>query len=720
MTKQLLEDVIPIKLSLNESDGKIRISGPFGLCGTPTANGRLYSRPIIESNIKKLQEAMSNRRLFGELDHPSDGKTSLKRVSHIITDLRIEDDGTVSGTMEPLPTPMGNVLKALAEAGCELGVSSRGMGSVVSRDGVDEVQDDFVLKTYDVVADPASKNAYPKVVKEAIQEAVEVYASEQVTLDSLQADDRARLFAEAQEVVRETAALTEGSEAADDVHHDGDLDEAAVKMDKFSDDAKTYAYLTLASAAALDSGDTALAELLTKKKQKMSGARAEGLRLAKLLRKKALGMKEEDFDGLDFGLSEEDLLGEAKQQASVVQAAIKSLKLTPANMGFAPNGAGFVTFDGGSNSIQSQKDAEKLVAFLKKKNVQAVASKLAGTRGKYKVNVSAPMKEDESGLAEEVERLKAALSGSLVEQLEDLREDIRNEERAKLLADPEVAGAKAMVEAIAGIVRPLMVPERTREVMTDLRNQNVALQDALKDKSFQLSTAHLDMANLQTETDKRLLGARLSEMIAGHPKADFIRTVIGPVERFESEQELVDRVESLFQEIGHPSEVLTAPQEDLQSQIEDLEAQIEREREAKASMERRLVRAVEIGEQLQSAVQQAEQAVNEADERADRAEAQAYAARKAVGRPDAARFMSLAESASTTEEVDRIANANPVSQRVIEDEQAQRIRSAHQRGRARSLEEEVTPRHGAGSSDNFFMNHSVDEIARLAGVAPSR
>lgn len=164
-----LVEVFPVQLSVDESDsGRVLIRGPFGHCAQPTSNGRLYKRDIMEREFKRLKESMKGRNLFGELDHPDDGRTSLKRVSHIVTNLRIEKDGEVVGELEPLPTPMGQILKALAKAGCTLGVSSRGRGSIQTRDdGVDEVQDDFSLKTYDVVDNPASKNAFPSVVSES-------------------------------------------------------------------------------------------------------------------------------------------------------------------------------------------------------------------------------------------------------------------------------------------------------------------------------------------------------------------------------------------------------------------------------------------------------------------------------------------------------------------------------------------------------------------------
>jgi hypothetical protein len=100
----------------------------------------------------------------------SDGKTSLKRVSHVITDLWIEK-GLVMGEAEILNTPEGKTLKALIEAQIPIGVSSRGFGSTKpAADEAEDVQDDFSLKTYDFVADPAVRTAIPNITMESVDE----------------------------------------------------------------------------------------------------------------------------------------------------------------------------------------------------------------------------------------------------------------------------------------------------------------------------------------------------------------------------------------------------------------------------------------------------------------------------------------------------------------------------------------------------------------------
>jgi hypothetical protein len=204
---QILCDVFPIKLELVEStgSGKVIARGEFGRCDVATANRRRYPRSIIESNIKRLGESIGRRRLLGECDHPSDGKTLLQRASHVITKLEIDKNGVVIGEAELLDTPHGKAIQAILKAGCEIGVSSRGMGSVVpTQDGNEDVQDDYILKTYDFVADPATRSAYPKFVQEALEEAEQAML-EPMKFGNLPDEIRASLLEEAAVEVKQTA-----------------------------------------------------------------------------------------------------------------------------------------------------------------------------------------------------------------------------------------------------------------------------------------------------------------------------------------------------------------------------------------------------------------------------------------------------------------------------------------------------------------------------------
>ena len=165
MSTDLIE-VMPFEYQIVESaNGRFRVEGVFQRSDIENANKRVYPRTIWEKELKeaRVREVLENRAMFGELDHPSDGKTSLKRVSHLITELQLRDDGIVHGAAEILPTPNGQILKALFESGAQIGISSRGSGSV--QNGV--VQEDFKLSTFDFVARPSTPGAIPRPVGEA-------------------------------------------------------------------------------------------------------------------------------------------------------------------------------------------------------------------------------------------------------------------------------------------------------------------------------------------------------------------------------------------------------------------------------------------------------------------------------------------------------------------------------------------------------------------------
>lgn len=166
MTKRILrEQYGPIQLRITESAGGVLVAeGEFGYCGEPTKNGRVYTRDIMEREFNRLQPRMESKGLYGVCDHPDDGKTTLKRASHFITSLEVAPDNRVVGQLEVIPgTEGGDTIKAIVEAGGQIGVSSRGVGSVEKGpDGNLIVQEDFRLLAYDAVADPAWGDALPQ------------------------------------------------------------------------------------------------------------------------------------------------------------------------------------------------------------------------------------------------------------------------------------------------------------------------------------------------------------------------------------------------------------------------------------------------------------------------------------------------------------------------------------------------------------------------------
>ena len=138
------------------------IEGVFMQSNTKNRNGRIYPQAILQKEAKRYtDEFIAKKRAFGELGHPDGPTVNLERVSHMIEELQ-EVDQNVMGRAKILDTPYGKIVKNLIDEGARLGVSSRGMGSLKpSKDGVQEVQDDFYLATAaDIVADPSAPEAF--------------------------------------------------------------------------------------------------------------------------------------------------------------------------------------------------------------------------------------------------------------------------------------------------------------------------------------------------------------------------------------------------------------------------------------------------------------------------------------------------------------------------------------------------------------------------------
>ena len=138
------------------------IEGIFMQADTKNRNGRLYPQGILQKEAKRYTaEFIEKKRAFGELGHPDGPTVNLERVSHMIEELE-EVDQNFMGRAKILDTPYGKIVKNLIDEGAQLGVSSRGMGSLKpGRNGISEVQGDFYLATAaDIVADPSAPDAF--------------------------------------------------------------------------------------------------------------------------------------------------------------------------------------------------------------------------------------------------------------------------------------------------------------------------------------------------------------------------------------------------------------------------------------------------------------------------------------------------------------------------------------------------------------------------------
>ena len=153
----------------DETTGKknYKIRGPFLQAEVKNRNGRIYPLPILEKEVNRYnKEYIQKNRAFGELGHPDGPTVNLERVSHMITGLH-PDGNNFIGEAKVMDTPYGKIVKNLIDEGAKLGVSSRGMGSLEPRRGVNFVKDDFYLATAaDIVADPSAPNAFVEGIME--------------------------------------------------------------------------------------------------------------------------------------------------------------------------------------------------------------------------------------------------------------------------------------------------------------------------------------------------------------------------------------------------------------------------------------------------------------------------------------------------------------------------------------------------------------------------
>jgi hypothetical protein len=149
----------------NANEGKdLYLKGIMIQGGVRNANQRVYPVNEIGRAVKTLNDQISGGySVLGEVDHPEGLNINIDRVSHMITETWMDGDNGY-GKMKILPTPMGNLVKTMLEAGVKLGVSSRGSGNVAD-DGSNTVSD-FEIITVDVVAQPSAPGAYPTAIYE--------------------------------------------------------------------------------------------------------------------------------------------------------------------------------------------------------------------------------------------------------------------------------------------------------------------------------------------------------------------------------------------------------------------------------------------------------------------------------------------------------------------------------------------------------------------------
>lgn len=157
-----------VLIEKNEKTGEKNtyIEGIFAQSEVENRNKRIYPKPILEKAIGSyVKEFVQTGRSVGEMEHPEGPQINLERISHRITNLEFKGND-VYGKALILNTPMGNIAKGLIEGGVKLGVSTRGVGSVSTKNGKTYVKEDFILGAVDIVQDPSAHQAFVEGIME--------------------------------------------------------------------------------------------------------------------------------------------------------------------------------------------------------------------------------------------------------------------------------------------------------------------------------------------------------------------------------------------------------------------------------------------------------------------------------------------------------------------------------------------------------------------------
>jgi hypothetical protein len=169
ITEYTENDVQCIVEKKENGDKNFVIEGIFAQAEGKNRNGRIYPKTVMENAVNRYVDSqVKTGRAVGELNHPDGPTVNLDKVSHLITDLRMEGNN-VMGKARILNTPMGKIVQGLLEGGVQLGVSTRGMGSLEQRNGVMYVKDDFMLNTVDIVQDPSAPQAFVNGIMEGVE-----------------------------------------------------------------------------------------------------------------------------------------------------------------------------------------------------------------------------------------------------------------------------------------------------------------------------------------------------------------------------------------------------------------------------------------------------------------------------------------------------------------------------------------------------------------------
>jgi len=171
LISEFVENDLNFLVEADKKTGKknYKIQGIFAQAEKKNRNGRIYPMPVMEKALNKYNtDQVSKGRAVGELNHPEGPTVNLDKVSHKINKLEFQGDDIV-GEATILDTPMGQIVKGLLDGNVQLGVSTRGMGSLSQRNDTMVVNSDYILNAVDIVQDPSAPGAFVNGIMEGVE-----------------------------------------------------------------------------------------------------------------------------------------------------------------------------------------------------------------------------------------------------------------------------------------------------------------------------------------------------------------------------------------------------------------------------------------------------------------------------------------------------------------------------------------------------------------------
>ena len=164
--KFLVEKITSDVITEQTKDKKYYIKGVFAQAEMKNRNGRSYPKSVMENALNQYSKLVEDKRALGELNHPSHPNVNLERASHIIESLTWDGNNIMGKARIMTEMPMGKIAKGLLDEGVKIGVSTRGLGSLQEKNGINVVQNDFTMTAIDIVGDPSAPDAWVSGIME--------------------------------------------------------------------------------------------------------------------------------------------------------------------------------------------------------------------------------------------------------------------------------------------------------------------------------------------------------------------------------------------------------------------------------------------------------------------------------------------------------------------------------------------------------------------------